>query len=72
MLGHACRQLSAWHEQKPQMSLAVNLSVRQMLAIDIAGLVEHVLHVTTARPDALCLELTESVFMEDVEYFGAT
>ena len=72
VLEHACRQLVAWHERKPAMSLAVNLSVRQVLAVDIAGLVEQVLQVTGARADALCLELTESVFMEDAEYFGTT
>ena len=33
------------------MSVAVNLSVRQMLAPDIAGLVEDVLRRTGARPE---------------------
>jgi EAL domain-containing protein (putative c-di-GMP-specific phosphodiesterase class I) len=52
--------------------MAVNVSVRQMLAPGIARLVEDVLLRTGVRPQDLCLELTESVFMEDVEYFEKT
>ena len=54
------------------MSVAVNLSVRQMLAHDIAGLVEGVVARTGIRPADLCLEMTESVLMDDVDYFGRT
>jgi diguanylate cyclase (GGDEF)-like protein/PAS domain S-box-containing protein len=70
VLEQACQQLVRWNE--PSMSVAVNLSVRQMIAPDIASLVEDVLMRTGARPENLCLELTESVFMEDVDYFGKT
>jgi EAL domain-containing protein (putative c-di-GMP-specific phosphodiesterase class I) len=48
----------------------VNLSVRQVAAPDIAEVVAGVLLRTGVRPDSLCLELTESVLMDDVEYFG--
>ncbi|HEX2783765.1 MAG TPA: EAL domain-containing protein [Ilumatobacteraceae bacterium] len=71
-LEEACRQLVQWQRIQPSMTVAVNLSVRQMLAPDIAGVVKDVLTRTGAPPESLCLELTESVFMEDVEYFGAT
>ena len=54
------------------MTVAVNLSVRQMLAPDIAGLIADVLARTGALAESLCLELTESVFMEDVDYFART
>jgi EAL domain-containing protein (putative c-di-GMP-specific phosphodiesterase class I) len=54
------------------MSVAVNLSVRQMIASDVAGLVEGVLGRTGVRAECLRLELTESVFMEDVDYFART
>jgi EAL domain-containing protein (putative c-di-GMP-specific phosphodiesterase class I) len=72
VLEQACRQLVQWHGTDPSLSVAVNLSVRQVVAPDIAGLVEDVLRRTGARPESVCLELTESVFMEDVEYFGRT
>jgi diguanylate cyclase (GGDEF)-like protein/PAS domain S-box-containing protein len=72
VLEQACRQLVQWQETDPAMSVAVNVSVRQMIAPDIAQVVSDVLRRTGARPGSLCLELTESVFMEDVDYFGAT
>jgi EAL domain-containing protein (putative c-di-GMP-specific phosphodiesterase class I) len=54
------------------LSVAVNLSVRQMLSSDIAGMVADVLARTGTNPGDLWLELTESVFMEDVDYFERT
>jgi EAL domain-containing protein (putative c-di-GMP-specific phosphodiesterase class I) len=53
------------------MSVAVNLSVRQM-SPDIVGLVGDVLSRTGIRPGDLSLELTESVLMDDIDYFGKT
>jgi diguanylate cyclase (GGDEF)-like protein/PAS domain S-box-containing protein len=72
VLGQACRDLVRWQRTQEAMTVAVNLSVRQMLAPDIAGLVESVLRATGARAQNLSLELTESVFMEDVDYFEKT
>jgi EAL domain-containing protein (putative c-di-GMP-specific phosphodiesterase class I) len=50
----------------------VNLSVRQMLASDITGMVAGVLTDTGVSSADVCLELTESVFMGDVDYFERT
>ncbi|MEO8696642.1 MAG: EAL domain-containing protein, partial [Acidimicrobiales bacterium] len=69
VLEAACRQLIEWQVTAPALTMAVNVSVRQMLAPGITRLVENVLLRTGVRPEDLCLELTESVFMEDVEYF---
>ena len=72
VLEQACRQLVQWQRAQPSMSVAVNISVRQMLAPDIAGSIEDVLRRTGVRPADLCLEMTESVLMDDVDYFGRT
>ncbi len=72
VLEQACLQLVEWRRHDPMMSIAVNLSVRQMLAPDVAGVIADILTRTGVPPSAVCLELTESVFMEDAEYFGAT
>jgi diguanylate cyclase (GGDEF)-like protein/PAS domain S-box-containing protein len=72
VLEQACRQLVHWQRTDPSLTIAVNLSVRQMVAPDIVAQVEDVLHRTRARPQDLCLELTESVLMDDVVYFGTT
>ncbi len=72
VLEQACAQLVEWQRLGGRMSVAVNLSVRQMLAHDITALVEGVVARTGIRPADLCLEMTESVLMDDVEYFGRT
>jgi diguanylate cyclase (GGDEF)-like protein/PAS domain S-box-containing protein len=72
VLEKACRRLAEWQRTDPAMSVAVNLSVRQMVAPDIAELVADVIERTGARPEGLCLELTESLFVKDVIQFSDT
>jgi EAL domain-containing protein (putative c-di-GMP-specific phosphodiesterase class I) len=72
VLEQACRELVRWQVTLPAVSVAVNLSVRQVQAPGITDLVRDVLRRTGAPAGSLCLELTESVFMEDVEYFQKT
>jgi diguanylate cyclase (GGDEF)-like protein/PAS domain S-box-containing protein len=72
VLEQACSQLVQWRRSQPSMTVAVNLSVRQMLAPGITELIEDALRRTGAPAESLCLELTESVFMEDVDYFART
>jgi EAL domain-containing protein (putative c-di-GMP-specific phosphodiesterase class I) len=43
-----------------------------VMAPDIADLVRAVMERTQVPPEGLCLELTESVFMGDVDYFERT
>ncbi len=72
VLEQACLQLAGWQRHDPFMSVAVNLSVRQVLHHDIVAQVKDVLTRTGVPPESVCLELTESVFMGDVEYFART
>jgi diguanylate cyclase (GGDEF)-like protein/PAS domain S-box-containing protein len=72
VLEQACERLVQWHHTDPSMSVAVNLSVRQTAAPNIAGVIEDVLRRSGARAENLCLELTESLFMEDVVFFEKT
>jgi GntR family galactonate operon transcriptional repressor len=64
-LEQACRQLADWQRTDPSMSVAVNLSERQLLEPDIAALIEDVLGRTQVRPGSLYLELNEGVFSGD-------
>ena len=66
-LEQACQQLSQWQRADPLMSVAVNLSVRQVMDPDILNQIQRVLKSTGIHPESLCLELTESVFMEDID-----
>jgi diguanylate cyclase (GGDEF)-like protein/PAS domain S-box-containing protein len=70
VLEQACRELARWQRLDRTMTVAVNLSVRQLLDPAIAARVTAVLRQSGARAQGLCLELTESVFMEDVDFFG--
>ncbi len=72
VLEQACRQLVEWQRQRPEMTVAVNLSVLQMLDAGVVDQVESILSATGLRPDTLCLELTESAFMQDADYFTST
>ena len=65
VLEEGCRQLAHWQQNDPSMSIAVNLSVRQVLTPGMAGVIEDIVRRTGANPRGLCLELTESVFMDD-------
>jgi diguanylate cyclase (GGDEF)-like protein/PAS domain S-box-containing protein len=68
-LTEACRQAAEWLEVSPTrpMTMAVNVSGRQFGQSDFADLVEKVLADTGLAPDRLCLEMTESVVMNDTE-----
>jgi diguanylate cyclase (GGDEF)-like protein/PAS domain S-box-containing protein len=67
VLTEACLQGRRWLDQGNAVRVAVNLSVRQFSHGDLAGKVERTL-LQTGLPAALLeLELTESIFMENID-----
>jgi diguanylate cyclase (GGDEF)-like protein len=75
VLHSACRQLHAWHTAFPQwasLSVAVNVSVRQLLRPDFADTVSRALREASLEPKFLTIELTESVVIERPEIVLAT
>ena len=68
VLGEACRQLRHWRDAFPRMPLtmSVNLSARQLSA-DLLDTLTKTLAVCSLDPEALTLEITESVLMEDTD-----
>jgi EAL domain-containing protein (putative c-di-GMP-specific phosphodiesterase class I) len=64
VLTEACRQAVAW--DRP-IKMAVNVSVRQFEAGDLAETVAAVLAETGMPADQLCLEMTESVLLTDTD-----
>jgi diguanylate cyclase (GGDEF)-like protein len=75
VLNSACRQLQAWHTAFPQwasLSVAVNVSVRQLLRPDFADTVSRALREADLEPKLLTIELTESVVIERPEVVLAT
>ena len=69
-LEEACRQARAWQDASPEMAalmVSVNLSAHQLAQDDLVDMVSGILKSTGADPSRLCLEITESVVMEDAE-----
>jgi diguanylate cyclase (GGDEF)-like protein/PAS domain S-box-containing protein len=69
VLEEACRQMQEWSDTYPGVPLvvSVNLSARQFRQPDLPGQVAEVLQRTGLDPHQLCLEVTESVMMDDAE-----
>ena len=65
VLRAACRQVRAWQESgHPRLTLAVNLSSKQITAPGFAHTVNQVLAQTGMQPELLELEITESMLVE--------
>jgi len=69
VLETACKQIAAWadHPTAGHLTVAVNISGRQLMRSDFVETVMQVLQETGANPKRLKLELTESVLVKDVE-----
>ena len=70
VLEEACRQVRVWSDLYPSpvpLVMTVNLSARQFQQPDLCGQVAEVMAKTGIDPKQLCLEVTESAMMDDVE-----
>jgi diguanylate cyclase (GGDEF)-like protein len=69
VLESACRQLAEWANRKhtDHLSVAVNISARQLRQPEFVSKVLAVIERTGANPHNLELELTESMLVENVE-----
>jgi diguanylate cyclase len=66
VLRTACRQAAAWRRDGP-LTLRVNISARQLADPALPDAIAIVLAETGTRPGDLCLEITESGLMTDME-----
>ncbi len=68
VLEQACRQAQTWQQEfGVTLQVGVNLSARQFQQVALAKEVAGVLQATGIDPRQLCLEITESLAMDDVE-----
>ena len=67
VLEEACRQIAAWNSRnnRPPVSVNVNLSPKQLCAPDFAARVGQILARTGANASSLKLEITENAVMEN-------
>lgn len=67
VLKTACKQLQTWEKQGHNLRVAVNISAIQFQQNTLVGQVENMLKETGITPKNLELEVTESVFMDDMD-----
>jgi diguanylate cyclase (GGDEF)-like protein len=73
VLRQSCLQSRAWAVRNGRpLRVTVNLSARQHRDPNLVDLVERILTETRTEPAALCLEITESVAVDDAETAYAT
>ena len=72
VLDEACAQANTWQRLGHRMRVAVNVSARQLLRDGFAEQVVQALQTHGLPADQLCLELTESVLMEDLLRISTT
>ncbi len=67
VLESACRQVRQWRDLSPESSwrVSVNVAATQLREADFPDVVEQVLDDEGLEPAALCLELTESILMDE-------
>ena len=71
VLRQACRQARTWQAENRRLAIKVNLSARQFVHPNLAGVVAEILAETGIDPALVYLEITETVLMEDVESTSA-
>jgi EAL domain-containing protein (putative c-di-GMP-specific phosphodiesterase class I) len=69
VLEQACNQVVSWpvRPDHPPLSLSVNISAYQLGEPDLVDAVQRALEDSGLEPHRLCLEITESVLMDDVQ-----
>jgi EAL domain-containing protein (putative c-di-GMP-specific phosphodiesterase class I) len=72
VLDEASRQAAEWREKGLEVTVAVNVSGKQILEPDFVVEVRSTLERRALDPGLLCLELTESVLMSDTARVAAT
>ncbi|HRY14813.1 MAG: EAL domain-containing protein [Candidatus Competibacteraceae bacterium] len=72
VLQTACEQARTWQREGFPLRMAVNLSPRQFLRPGMVDMIRRVLRETGLEPRYLDLEITEGLFMKDVESCIAT
>ncbi len=67
VLEQACLQAAAWRDTGHEITMAVNVSARQLDTDQITGEIEAALALSGLDPSALAIEVTETTLMRDAE-----
>lgn len=75
VLGEATRAAARWqrlHPRSPAVSMAVNVSARQLATTSLVEHVREALHLSGIEPSSLVLEVTETALVTDPEAVAVT
>jgi diguanylate cyclase (GGDEF)-like protein len=75
VIEQACRQAAAWqelHPDSPPVSVAVNLSARQLADPDLLSHIEGCVRANRIDPSNLWLELTETTLLDETTFVERT
>ncbi|PQJ41329.1 hypothetical protein BTN98_06745 [Photobacterium aquimaris] len=67
LIEQACYQLQQWLQQGLTISMAINISTKQLLESDLTTILTNAINKTGCNPAYLEIEITESVLMTDIE-----
>ena len=67
VLEEACRQAARWQRAGADLTVACNVSPRQLAQPDFASVVRKAVAAAGADPGRLCIEITEEALIEDLE-----
>ncbi|MGH8229370.1 MAG: putative bifunctional diguanylate cyclase/phosphodiesterase [Steroidobacteraceae bacterium] len=68
VLGEALRQCEVWRREGRELQISVNISARDLMNRDLPDLIAALLEKHAVPARMLCLEITESGFMEDPQH----
>jgi diguanylate cyclase (GGDEF)-like protein/PAS domain S-box-containing protein len=75
VLETACTQAARWHALRPDerpLGISINLSVRQLTQRDLEATVAQALQRSRIEPSSVCLEITESILLEEPDSVSDT
>jgi diguanylate cyclase (GGDEF)-like protein/PAS domain S-box-containing protein len=72
VIEEACRRFAGWQRRSPDLTVAVNVSARQLAAGTLEDIVRDAVALSSVDPSHLALEITEGVLMDDVDRSVAT
>jgi diguanylate cyclase (GGDEF)-like protein/PAS domain S-box-containing protein len=71
VLHRACAEVAEWCRRHPELgdlSVSVNLSARQLIRPELHEILARALEESGLGPGQLCLEITESVLLDDAQF----
>jgi diguanylate cyclase (GGDEF)-like protein/PAS domain S-box-containing protein len=71
VMRQACTEVATWCREDPrlgELSVSVNISARQLIGPELIDVVVEALRSSGLAPRQLCLEITESVLLEDARF----